>query len=124
MNRRTVIAFPLILGLAAGAAFAQTGGENLKIYAAAAVKNSLTNIAADYERETGNTVDVVFDSAGATLRNYLADPEAVLLITTPARIEDGESAGDLEPGTSIVHGSPRTLCFGIHRTHRWPFSSV
>ena len=81
------------------------GAEDIKIYAAAAVKNSLTAIAADYENTTDNTVTVVFDSAGASQRNFLADPEAVLLITTPSRIEQAESEGTLRDGTSIVLGT-------------------
>ena len=106
MRERTCIVFPFVLAVALGSVHAQpTNRENLKIYAAAAVKTSLTNIAAEYERETGNMVSVVFDSAGATLRSYLADTEAVLLITTPARIGGAESAGDLESGTSIVLGT-------------------
>jgi len=106
MKRTTVIAFSLVSALAVGAAYAQpTNGENLKIYAAAAVKTSLTDIAAEYERTTGNTVTVVFDSAGATQRSFLADPEAVLLITTPARIEEAERQGGLQGGTSIVLGT-------------------
>ena len=106
MKRRMFIAVSLVLALAAGGAYAQpVNGENLKIYAAAAVKTSLTDIAAEYERTTGNTVSVVFDSAGATQRNFLADPEAVLLITTPVRIEEAESAGGLQDGTSIALGT-------------------
>ncbi len=106
MKRRRFIAFSFVLALAAAAAYAQpVTGENVKIYAAAAVKTSLTAIAAEYERTTGNSVTVVFDSAGATQRNFLADPEAVLLITTPARIEQAESEGALQDGTSIVLGT-------------------
>ena len=106
MKRRRFIAFSFVSALAAAAAYTQpVTGENVKIYAAAAVKTSLTAIAAEYERTTGNTVTVVFDSAGATQRNFLADPEAVLLITTPARIEQAESEGALQDGTSIVLGT-------------------
>lgn len=106
MKKRRFTALAILSALLATAAQAQpVGGEDVKIYAAASVKTSLSAIAADYERTTGNTVTVVFDSAGATLRNFLADPEAVLLITSPARIEQAESDGALKDGTSIVLGT-------------------
>lgn len=106
MKRRRLVDFALVSALASATACTQSvDGEDVKIYAAAAVKTSLTAIAAEYERTTDNTVTVVFDSAGATQRNFLADPEAVLLITTPARIEQAESEGALHDGTSIVLGT-------------------
>ncbi len=104
--RMRSIAFSLIPAMAAGVACSQSlDSQNIKIYAAAAVKTSLTALAAEYERTTGRTVSVAFDSAGATQRSFLADPEAVLLITTPARIEQAESNGALGNGTSIMLGT-------------------
>ena len=79
--------------------------EHLTIYAAAAVKTSLTEIVEDFEQSTGNTVDVVFDSAGATLRHYLDDPSAGLFITTPSRIESAQADGTIPVGTIIELGS-------------------
>lgn len=105
MIRIKVATFSFFLALTGGAAYSQTTGETVTVYAAAAVKTSLTEIAADYETATGNTVAVVFDSAGSTLQNFLSDPEAQLLITTPARIQGAESEGALEAGTSIVLGT-------------------
>ncbi len=110
MNRKMFIALSLVsllgVGLSAGATLAQApNGENVKIYAAAVVKTSLTAIAAEYEMDTGNTVSVVFDSAGASQQSFLADPDAALLITTPARIESSIAEGALEAGTSIVLGT-------------------
>ena len=80
-------------------------GENVKIYAAAVVKSPLTAIAADYEKATGNTVTLVFDTAGATAQKFRADPQAALLITTAALIQDAEATGALRDGTSTPLGS-------------------
>ena len=87
----------LLAGLASGA--------DLKVYAAAVVKAPLSAIAADYEKKTGNTVTLVFDTAGATAQKFRADPQAALLITTVPLIRDGESAGALRDGSSMLLGS-------------------
>lgn len=79
-------------------------GENVKIYAAAVMKTPLTEMAADYEKETGNRVTLVFDTAGATAQKFQADPEATLLITTVPLIRNAESAGALRDGTSSIVG--------------------
>jgi molybdate transport system substrate-binding protein len=98
-------AFSLVAALLAGAASAQPAiGENVKIYAAAVVKTPLTAIAADYEKTTGNTVTLIFDTAGATAQRFQADPQAALLITAAPRIRDAESTGALRDGTSTVLG--------------------
>lgn len=47
--------------------------ENVKVYAAAVVKEPLTAIAGDYEKATGNRVTLVFDTAGATEQRFRAD---------------------------------------------------
>jgi molybdate transport system substrate-binding protein len=96
----------LVSALAAGTASSQSAkGENVKIYAAAVVTEPLTAIAADYEKTTGNTVTLIFDTAGATAQRFQADPQAALLITTVPLIRDAESAGALRDGTSSVLGS-------------------
>ena len=90
----------------ASAALAQSANDDaIKIYAAAAVKISLAAIAADFEQMTGNAVSVVFDSAGASQQGFLADVEAHLLITTPARLESSEAEGALQNGTAIELGT-------------------
>ena len=100
------IAVSLVAMLAVGAAAAQEeNSETIKIYAAAAVKTSLTAIAAEFENATGNRVDVVFDSAGATRQKFLADPDADLLITSPVQIAQAQEQGGLGDGTSRVLGS-------------------
>ena len=106
MKKRMFIAVLLVSALTAGIASAQPAkGENVKIYAAAVAKTPLTAIAADYEKTTGNTVTLVFDTAGATEQRFRADPEAALLITTVPLIRNAESTGALRDGTSTLLGS-------------------
>jgi molybdate transport system substrate-binding protein len=83
----------------------QAKAENVKVYAAAVVKEPLTAIAGDYEKATGNKVILVFDTAGATERRFRADPEAALLITTVPLIRDAENSGAVKDGRSILLGS-------------------
>ena len=103
MNMGTITAVSLALLLGTAVANA-AGNQTLKIYAAAAVKTALAEIASEYETESGNSVDIVFDTAGASEQNFRADPRAELLITTPARIQRAQSEGALIGGTSIVLG--------------------
>ncbi len=106
MKMRVFIAFLLVSALTAGTVRAQSAtGETVKVYAAAVVKDPLTAIAADYEKATGNTVTLIFDTAGATAQRFQADPQAALLITTVPLIRDAESKGALRDGTSTVVGS-------------------
>jgi len=106
IKARMLIAFLLVSALTAGTASAQQAiGETVKIYAAAVVKTPLTAIAADYEKTTGNTVALVFDTAGATAQKFRADPQAVVLITTVPLIRDAESTGTLRDGISTLLGS-------------------
>lgn len=77
----------------------------MKVYAAAVVKIPLDAIAAEYENATGNTVSLVFDTAGATEQRFRADPEAAFLVTTVPLIRNAESTGALRNGTSTLLGS-------------------
>ena len=89
----------ILLSLALTVSFAShASGEDLKVYAAAAVKAPLLEMAAEYEAATGNRIVCAFDTAGATEQRFLADPEAVLLITTDALITQRESSGALKGG--------------------------
>jgi molybdate transport system substrate-binding protein len=100
------IAFLLASALTAGMVSAPPAkGETVKIYAAAVAKTPLTAIAADFEKTTGNTVTLVFDTAGATEQRFRADPQASLLITTVPLIRNAESTGALKDGTSTILGS-------------------
>ncbi|HXD16308.1 MAG TPA: substrate-binding domain-containing protein [Vicinamibacterales bacterium] len=90
---RCLLSLVLALGIAS-----QAYGEDLRVYAAAAVRSPLLILAADYEAKTGNTVVVVFDTAGATVERFRADPNATLLITTDAVLSQRESSGALKGG--------------------------
>lgn len=106
MKKRLATAFLLASAVTAGIVSAQPAKrENVKIYAAAVAKAPLTAIAADYEKATGNTVTLVFDTAGATEQRFQADPDSVLLITTVPLIRNAESTGALKDGTSTLLGS-------------------
>ena len=105
MKTSMAIAVLLVSALTAGIASAQPAkGENVKIYAAAVVKTPLAAIAADYEKTSGNKVTVVYDTAGATEKRFLADPEAALLITNVMLIQGDERTGALKDGTSTLLG--------------------
>src|SRR5262245_15618969 len=94
-----------MLSLAAAFLFASSAfGEEVKVYAAAAVKEPLLKMVAQYEAKTGHTVVCVFDTAGATNQKYQDDPQAALLITTQALISQGEKNGRLKAGMTYVLG--------------------
>lgn len=78
--------------------------EELKVYAAAGVKAPFQKLAADYEAKTGHRITVVFDTAGATNKQFLADPSAALLITTQPLIAEGEKSGRLTNGVTTRLG--------------------
>ena len=79
-------------------------GEDLKVYAAAAVKSPLIDIAAQYEMMTGHKVTLIFDTAGATEQKFRGDSEAVLLITAVTLINDAEKMGRLKDGATYRLG--------------------
>ena len=79
-------------------------GEDLKVYAAAAFKAPLSEIATQYEGATGNKVMLVFDTAGATEQKFRQDSQAALLITTVAVIDDAERMGRLKDGSTYRLG--------------------
>ncbi len=106
MEGRMFVAGLLVSVLMAVPVSAQRAkGETVKIYAAAVVKTPLSEIAADYEKKTGNRITLIFDTAGATAQRFRADPDAALLITTVPLIRNGESSGALHDGTSMLLGS-------------------
>lgn len=79
-------------------------GEDLKVYAAAAFKSPLVEIATQYETATGHKVALIFDTAGATEQKFSDDPQAVLLVTTMTLINDAEKMGRLKDGASYRLG--------------------
>jgi molybdate transport system substrate-binding protein len=91
----------MLLSLALTLCFASpTLGEEVKVYAAAAVKTPFVKLAEDYEKATGNTVVLVFDTAGATEQKFRADPSAAILVTTDTVIADRVKSGTLKDGIS------------------------
>jgi len=66
--------------------------------AAAGVKEPLIELAAQFEKTSGKRIELVFDTAGATLQRFLKDPDAAFLITGDARIREAEKAGALGGG--------------------------
>ena len=80
-------------------------GEDVKVYAAAAVKSPFTTLAQDYKKATGHTVVFVFDTAGATEQKFRGDASAGLLVTTEALIAEGVKSGALKGGTSRPLGA-------------------
>jgi len=79
-------------------------GENLKVYAAAAFKSPLSEIATEYEGATGHKVTLIFDTAGSTEQRFRDDPQAVLLVTTLTLITDAEKTGRLQDGVTYRLG--------------------
>jgi molybdate transport system substrate-binding protein len=92
---RTLVCVALILCFAS-LAF----GEEVKVYAAAAVKSPFVKLAEEYEKATGHTVVFVFDTAGATEQKFRADSSAALLVTTETLIAERVKSGMLKDGTS------------------------
>ena len=97
----TLRVLPLALALSVTSS---ASGEELKVYAAAAVKVPLLKLAAEFEAKTGHAIDVVFDTAGSATKQFLADPQAALLITTQALITEGETSGRLTDGVGYRLG--------------------
>ena len=91
----------IVMSCAVAFAFASSASaEEVTIYAAAGVKAPLLRLAAEYEKATGHTIRAVFDTAGATNKAFLADPQAALLITTQALIAEGDKNGRLKGGVT------------------------
>lgn len=105
MKAGAVVASLLISSFAAVLIAQPAKAENVKVYAAAVVKEPLTAIAADYEKSTGNKVTLIFDTAGATEQRFRADPDAALLITTSPLIGKAETSGALKDGSTTILGS-------------------
>jgi molybdate transport system substrate-binding protein len=93
--RLSVLSVAVVFALTSSAS-----GEEVKVHAAAGVKAPLLKLAADYEAKTGHTIVAIFDTAGATHKSFLADPDAAVLITTQALISEGEKSGRLRNGVS------------------------
>lgn len=78
--------------------------EELRLYAAAGVKTPLIELASEFEKASGRKIALVFDTAGAVERLFLADDGATFLITSQARISDAEKTGQLTGGITEIVG--------------------
>jgi molybdate transport system substrate-binding protein len=99
---------PLALLLCAGlslTAWAAAFAADLKLYAAAGVKAPVTQMARDFEQSTGWKITLVFDTAGAAERQFLADDGATFLVTTQTRIDAAEKSGRLQGGAASPVGA-------------------
>lgn len=94
----------VMLAMAVSAA-APAIAQEVRIYAAAVVKEPLGAIVADYEKATGGKVTLVFDTAGAAERRFEADAGATLLITSTPLIAKAQDEGGLKDGRSSLIGS-------------------
>ena len=97
------------LGIALGVPFAllataPAGAIELTLYAAAGVKAPIEQVARDFHAASGHTVRLVFDTAGAAEKQFLADSGATFLITTRSRLEAAERKGDLTSGVTTMIG--------------------
>jgi molybdate transport system substrate-binding protein len=92
----------LILGSVTGvfAMATRVYAGDLLMYAAAGVKEPLIELAAQFEKTSGNRIALVFDTAGATLQRFLKDPGAAFVITGETRIRDAEKTGTLKGGVT------------------------
>lgn len=79
--------------------------EDMRLYAAAGVKAPLEEIAKHYQQASGQRVLLVFDTAGAAERRFIADKGATFLVTTDVRLRAAEAAGTLRNGETIAIGA-------------------
>ena len=99
MFRKTILSFMFAVLFGP-----QAFGEDLKVYAAAAFKTPLEEMARQYQAATAHKVMLIFDTAGATAQKFRDDPAAALLITTATLISDDEKMGRLKNGTTYRLG--------------------
>lgn len=100
-GRILVMALAMVLGMSA---LAPASAEHLTLYAAAGVKAPVKDMAKDFSTASGHTVTLVFDTAGAAERQFLADPGATFLVTTRSRIEAAARKGQLGDGVTTNLG--------------------
>jgi molybdate transport system substrate-binding protein len=83
----------LILVLSLGAQ-----AQQFKLYAAAGVKLPMQALAQRFEADTGRSVELDFDTAGAAQEKFQKDPQAIFLITTQERMVSAQALGQLSGG--------------------------
>ncbi|GAA0744976.1 substrate-binding domain-containing protein [Ideonella azotifigens] len=91
MNPRAVIAFLVAAAACASAAHA----AELKILSAGAFKPVLLALKPGFEQQTGHTLKIENDTAGALQKRVLADEAFDLLFSSPASMQPLQAAGKL-----------------------------
>lgn len=81
-----------------------TPPDGLRLYGAAGVKTPLIELAAEFEKASGQKIALVFDTAGTAERLFLADAGATFLITSQTMIRRAEEAGKLAGGVTEILG--------------------
>ena len=91
MHRRFALAMltAIPLAMAAGAA----GAADIKVSAAAAVKEPFQELSANFSRDSGNKVDVVYGPVGGLVNKIKAGEKPDIVILTAAAMDDLDKAG-------------------------------
>lgn len=72
-----------------------------RLYAAAGIKIPLITLSQAYQTESGHSIVNDFDTAGASEKKFLSDPNASFLITTKPRIDKAIASKLLTNGQAI-----------------------
>lgn len=86
------------------AASAASAAE-MRLYAAAALKAPLEELAREFEMTSGHRIVLAFDTAGAAEQRFIADADATFLVTTDQRLRAAEAAGRLRSGAMTAVGA-------------------
>jgi molybdate transport system substrate-binding protein len=97
MNLRALIA--VFLAVAAGATAVH--GAELKVLSAGAFKPVLLALKPGFEQQTGHTLKIENDTAGALQKRVLAGEAFDLLFTSPASMQPLQAAGKLAAGPPV-----------------------
>src|SRR5688572_24768740 len=79
----------------------------LKLLSAGAVKRGVTEIAAAYERASGNKVDVEFTQVHKMLKRITAGEAVDVLVATVGGMDELAAGGKIVPGTRALLGRSR-----------------
>lgn len=93
----TAAASALVFALHANAVI----GAELRVFAVGSVAPILRELAPEYERATGNKVEYVASTSGATLKRIRGEQGDVGIISTPMQ-EELEKSGDIVKGSATV----------------------
>jgi molybdate transport system substrate-binding protein len=102
MSRR--FAFALLTAIPFALTAAQAGAADIKVLAAAAVKEPFQELVADFGRETGNKVDAIFGPVGGLVGKIKAGEKPDIIILSAAAMDDLDKAGSLVAGSRAELG--------------------